>query len=284
MYKALKGELKKSGDDELYAPLVMINGRSVVGENKAANGVMYEGLNLLTMKYYRAGYTPSVGEEKEFENYYPPIKMTGFWGETPASITVDILYADDDVSLTLENKQRKTTFKLGNTEYTLNAENDGTVMIKPALPISDVANTVTITYKETGASSLPAVSLATWFGGTANKRGGTRLFLADTDHAKLLWSGVNNPFYFPENNYMIVGDTSQKITALEKQSDMLVIFKEREIFYTTYVQGEIDADAVADGVNVDVNVVQAYFPLTQLSPQIGCRCPRSIALCRDRLV
>ena len=83
---------------------------------------------------------------------------------------------------------------------------------------------------------------------------------------------------------MIVGDASQKITALEKQSDMLVIFKEREIFYTTYVQGEIDAEAVADGVNVDVNVVQAYFPLTQLSPQIGCRCPRSIALCRDRLV
>ena len=139
---------------------------------------------------------------------------------------------------------------------------------------------------QSSSDSTAEATLAAWFGGTQNKLGGTRLFLSGftKDKAKVMWSDVGNPLYFPENNYMYVGDLSQRVTALEKQSSMLVVFKERELFYTTYVQGSIEAEEVSQGLNVDVTVSQAYFPLTQLSPYIGCDAPGSIAVCRDRLV
>ncbi len=281
------GTIAKADEENKYAPLVMINGRSVPlndAINKEysgkANGVMYEGYNHLT-RLCRASFTPTAGADSYGygEVYQLPCEAWPTDG-----IVINIVSAKGNASVSFKNSE-SASFTLGDTSYTAKFFTESSVLISPALPVTDIANTVTITYSAAGKKgSLPDVSIATWFGGTANKRGGTRLFLADADNSKLLWSDVNNPFYFPENNYMIVGDSSQTITALEKQSDMLVIFKEREMFYTTYVQGEIDTDAVANGTNVDVTAVQAYFPLTQLSPQIGCRCPHSIALCRDRLV
>ncbi len=286
------GLMTRVGESKLYKPLVMINGRSTPLKDydpetysSNANGVMYEGYNLLT-PYCRVSFTPTAEtEDANGEIYQLPddVEQLG----RSETITMKVVSAKGSATVTITDTIFGK-FKLGDVEYEARFyTNNNIVRIKPSLPVSDVANTVEFTYcKHMG--SEPTVfyncSLATWFGGTANKRGGTRLFLADADNSKLLWSDVNNPFYFPENNYMIVGDASQTITALEKQSDMLVIFKEREIYYTTYVQGEIDTDAVANGTNVDVTAVQAYFPLTQLSPQIGCRCPHSIALCRDRLV
>ncbi len=279
--------IKQVDESKLYAPLIMINGRSVPLNNaiakeysEKANGVMYEGYNLLTRRC-RASFTPTAGTESEGgEIYQLPDKILPTRG-----LTMEIVSVKGESTVAVKHNET-TTFTLDSTQYTARLFTESSVLVTPSLPVTDVANTVTITYytSKSKASFSHSLSLATWFGGTANKRGGTRLFLADTENAKLLWSDVNNPFYFPENNYMIVGDASQKITALEKQGDMLVVFKEREIFYTTYVQGEIDTEAVANGVNVDVTASQAYFPLTQLSPQIGCRCPKSIALCRDRLV
>lgn len=115
-----------------------------------------------------------------------------------------------------------------------------------------------------------------WFGGTSKDvNSGARLFLYGSTEGKeknlVLYSDLNNPFYFPKNNYFYVGDSSQYVTGLAMQSEMLVIFKERETYYTYYKQGaEYNASA--------------YPPPVQIHGWIGCDCPNTIQLCRNRLV
>lgn len=286
------GEIAVLGNDELYAPLVMVNGHSYamgsVGAaafNGAANGVLYEGFNMLTRRF-RCRFTGGSSEGYLVEFYCLPTDISG--GVTIEGTT-------DHGYFKVEVPEKGTaTFTLRSAEgayqdYTVFCDNDNKrVQITPSLPASTASDNIeiTATAAEAPDETIRGATLATWFGGTNNRLGGTRLFLAGfADRpSKVMWSDVNNPLYFPENNYMYVGDLSQKITALEKQEDMLVIFKERELYYTTYVQGSIDEEAVTEGTNVDVTVSQAYFPLTQLSPYIGCDCPHTIAVCRNRLV
>jgi len=268
-------------DEELYAPLVMINGKSAVNAaaedaSAMANGVMYEGFNLLTRRY-RARFTTQGGSGCEVFKMPTPLA-------SGTTVSVDIVTSQGELFL-----QGKVGETVANGSYQLCVQPDGAVQMYPCPPASLVSDnlTVTATAAHTTVSQMEGgATLGVWFGGTQNKLGGTRLFLAGFagEKAKVMWSDVNNPLYFPENNYMFVGDLAQRVTALEKQGDMLVIFKEREVYYTTYVQGEVDADSVANGTNVDVTVRGAHFPLTQLSPYIGCDAPASLAVCRDRLV
>lgn len=133
-----------------------------------------------------------------------------------------------------------------------------------------------------------------WFGGaSAGLAGGTRLFLCgysgDTDtpedKALVVWSGLNNPLYFPENSYFYVGNTAEKVTGFGKQSDKLIIFKESETWYTQYYQNtEITASDLINQSVVDIQASMVYFPLTQINPYIGCPYPDTIQLCRNRLV
>ncbi len=137
-------------------------------------------------------------------------------------------------------------------------------------------------------SNFVGMDCACWFGGSASGiGGGTRLFLTGGEENKslLLWSDLNNPTYFPENNYAYIGSSSQRITALAKQDDMLVIFKENEIFYTTYVEGATyTAEDVISGKVIDVTTLSATFPIIQIHSEIGCDLPSSIQLCGNRLV
>lgn len=128
----------------------------------------------------------------------------------------------------------------------------------------------------------------TWFGGdSAGINGGTRLFLGgNTDEPNLvIWSDLNNPLYFPENNYFYVGESSSAVTAFGKQSDMLVIFKEDETYFTQYNRNSgIEAKDLIDQTVVDYMGSSVYFPLTLINANIGCDCPDSVQLCRNRLV
>ena len=86
----------------------------------------------------------------------------------------------------------------------------------------------------------------------------------------LLWSGLNNPLYFPLNGYAYVGNSNSGLTGFGKQSNMLVLFKRFEAFYTYYAQ--------------DSSGGSAYFPIVQINSSIGCDMPDTIQLCRNRLV
>lgn len=132
------------------------------------------------------------------------------------------------------------------------------------------------------------MSRAIWFGGAAEGiNGGTRLFLGGNKSEPNLvcWSDLDKPLYFPENNYFYVGESSSPVTAFGKQSDMLVIFKDNETYYTQYHQNtSITAEAVMNQSVIDVAASSAYFPLTLINANIGCDCPDTVELCRNRLV
>ncbi len=266
---------------EMYAPLVMINGTSTSVLLKHPNGVMYEGYNLLTA-YYRAQFTSSVNNVNDVADIYTfPTEI--FIGST---VTMEIVTEKGITTVSFPSSGEFETVVIDEKEYQARVGYKD-ITFRPALPQSTVSGNVIFTVQRnskdtTLLSGYP--TLGAWFGGTNDRLGGTRLFLGGFGDATLRWSDVGNPLYFPENNFMVVGDPSQAITAFDKQEDMLVIFKARELFATTYVQGEIDAESVAAGTNVDVTTKAAYFPLTQLSPYIGCDCPQTVAMCRNRLV
>lgn len=134
------------------------------------------------------------------------------------------------------------------------------------------------------------MSQRVWFGGdAAGLSGGSRLFLggntSEKEKSLVLWSGLNNPLYFPENCYAYVGNGNQAVTAFGRQSDMLVVFKERETFLTQYVRNDnITAEALINQSVVDYTASNVYFPMIQLHAGIGCDCPDTVQLCRNCLV
>lgn len=129
-----------------------------------------------------------------------------------------------------------------------------------------------------------------WFGSDAlGISGGTRLFLCRNNNTSeknlVLWSALNQPTYFPENCYAYIGNASQSVMAFGRQNDTLVIFKERETFYTKYMRNDnITAEQLINQSVVDYTASSVYFPIVQLHPSIGCDCPNTIQLCRNFLV
>ncbi len=129
-----------------------------------------------------------------------------------------------------------------------------------------------------------------WFGGAANGiNGGSRLFLCGNTESEekslVVWSGLNNPLYFSENCYAYVGSKSRAVTAFGRQGENLIIFKENKIYATYYQQNtDIDADDLINQNVVDYEANQVYFPILQINGYIGCDCPDTIQMCRNRLV
>lgn len=139
-----------------------------------------------------------------------------------------------------------------------------------------------------GRARIFGMRFGVWFGGSADgTAGGTRLFVSGNPrHPNLVqWSALGDPLYFPENNYAYVGDASGAVTAFGKQSDMLVIFKEREVYATQYRTGTAyTAEDLLDGTVTDTEAAAAVFPIQQIHPERGCDCPDTLRLCGERLV
>lgn len=135
-----------------------------------------------------------------------------------------------------------------------------------------------------------SMTTAEWFGGASEGiNGGARLFLSGNTEEKekslVIWSDLNKPLYFPENCYSYVGNSGSAVKGFGKQDDMLVIFKENEIYYTKYAQNSnITAEDLINQSVVDYAASNVYFPLVQINPVIGCLSQETIKLCRNRLV
>ncbi len=160
-----------------------------------------------------------------------------------------------------------------------------------ALPASEIAGNITakgIRAASGGREIIYGMRFGTWFGGSADGlSGGTRLFLSGNEQFPQLvhWSALDNPLYFPENNYARVGDAASRVTGFGKQSDMLVIFKEHEIYATQYRTGRtVTAEEQLAGKVTDPEAEAAVFPIQQIHPEIGCTCPATVRLCGERLV
>lgn len=132
-----------------------------------------------------------------------------------------------------------------------------------------------------------SMSFGEWFGsGSEGIMGGSRLFLGGStlNKSMIRYSAANNPLYFPENNYISVGNPSDSVTGFGKQSNMLVIFKERETYYTQQADGTTYSAQDAESGNVvGTEVNAATFPIIQIHSEIGCNLPQTIALCSNKL-
>lgn len=127
------------------------------------------------------------------------------------------------------------------------------------------------------ATVIGQMRFSCWFGGEyGGLTGGTRLFVAGNPYKpnRIYWSDTENPLYFPADNYAAVGDPAEAVTAFGKQGELLVIFKEHELYAASY-----RAQAVTDE-----NVSGARFPIMPLHGSIGCDCPATVQLCENRLV
>ncbi len=167
---------------------------------------------------------------------------------------------------------------------------------KPTAPIKysgggddDIVITAPYIWSNSDKEKIFNMTRCEWFGGSAGLSGGTRLFLCGNtkkgNSDLVVWSGLNNPLYFPENSYFNVGNETGAVTGFGKQSDKLVIFKENETWFTQYAQNtSITAQDLINQRVIDYASSSVYFPLTQINSNIGCPYPDTIQLCRNRLV
>lgn len=128
-----------------------------------------------------------------------------------------------------------------------------------------------------------------WYGGGEGLYGGMHLFMGGNTEEKekslVIWSDINKPLYFSENCYAYVGDKAQKVTAFGKQGESLVIAKEHEMYATEYTNNSqaVTEEAVQNQALVDITT-DVIFPMYQVHGFIGCDCPKTMQLCRNRLV
>lgn len=313
---------KEVEESEKYSPIVLSECKASdyiaqSAETVISSGVMVEGYNILGNSY-RVQYTafnPDIAEqttdqmsdEKYWHHqmrYFLPESAEDLKGKTiivkhtnnSGTSEHKITFSTSTKTVVSEGKLHKTdSLNLcgcGN-EIWFNQELENTA--NPYY-INDYEEgyrnniEVTIPYKATDEeyNKIFNMTQCEWFGGAATGiAGGTRLFLCgnESEPSLVVWSGLNKPLYFPENAYFYVGDTTSAVTGFGKQSDMLVIFKENETWYTKYQQNtEITAEDLINQTVIDYASSSVYFPLVQINPNIGCAYPDTIQLCRNRLV
>ena len=284
---------------DVYAPLVLVNGKGNLygtlpadSSTEAAPASLFEGFNTLFGRFRAGFFTDGVSSVFQL----------------PGGAL-----ADEDIEIQfLESRNFHIVIEAGKTEsepvpllayaYAKVDRAKGTISFlhngsgSPApfpLPMMEnVSNSLVVT------ASLPVdttgrekqgspfrMKKTIWFGGISFA-GGSRLFLTGDPQAPgvVRWSDCASPLYFPENNYARVGG-SEAVTAMAKQDDMLVFFKPKEIYATTFVEGNsYTPDDLLAGTVADATAVSATFPITQLHPAIGCDLPDTVQLCDNRLV
>ncbi len=297
-------------DSEFYIPTVLINYQSTGYKSTSKNTVMptgtqLEGYSLLSPYYKMIG--SSYNEKRDIKVFQLTHSLKGCAGKL---LKVDHTKEDGTIyhhtAVIVEdeygNVSGTESHELGDfltlqiisdmSFHFLNAGSPGGVWT--FYSESYVPNNFEIlapfNLTNTERDRVFKMTKSAWFGGSiSGLNGGTRVFLGgntETGNANLvIWSDVNNPLYFDENNYFHVGTSATPVTQFGRQSDMLVIFKPNETFYTKYERNEnINAEDLINQTVVDYPANSVYFPLTLINGSIGCDCPGTVQLCRNRLV
>ena len=281
--------------DQLYTPLIVAEATGyqwAEDHPESCNGTLNESFNLLSRKF-RVQFTTS----EDTDVFYLPEKNLNTGYEVRVSLTDK---NGDAAEYVIPKGSSKIKAKEGLYLYVdrekgfLRFDSGETTEGGAYVPVhvgqrNNMEVTAYITGNHALAHMITHMTTFRWFGGDRSGLShGTRLFAAgntDSDYANVvMWSDLNNPLYWPENNYARIGDNTQAVTALAQQGNTLVIFKEREIYYSEYIGNTIDPEDVVDGNIVDVVVNAAYFPITPISSDVGCDCPDTICLCSNHLV
>ena len=316
IYKLSDGEnewtrLKDNGED-IYAPIIMTHCKKpddiIMDQSGLLNNgaVMLDGYNLIS-GYYRMIWSTysniaAVNNEssmayillhsvKDFVGKTVTVKIT----DKSGNIYVHSVKIQSNSGWQMEQINRGDNIYLGVNDKYLSFFKSTSAMEHAWINESDyVEDNMEITApcpnSVENLKKVFAMQKNIWFGGdAAGISGGTRLFLGGNTKEKekslVLWSGLNNPLYFSENCYSYVSNSNQAVTAFGRQNDTLVIFKERETFYTQYTRNsDITASDLINQNVVDYAASSVYFPIIQLHSAIGCDCPDTVELCRNRLI
>lgn len=305
----------KVANEEMYVPLLYAHCVVTSKDSGGFKGTQIEGLNILGDSF-RMIYS-TVNKEllnaadensSHFMTYTVPLAgEAGAVERVESVLKVKITQKNGDVvthtvkksgAEWVENDYNTDELllsvgKIGGGQLLLNfeAKGGGIAKVKASDYIEDNMEIIApCTPDETQRKKVFCMTQTVWFGGDAlGISGGTRLFLGGNTEGKetnlVLWSGLDNPLYFPENCYAYIGNSNQAVTAFGRQNDTLVIFKEHETYYTQYMRNDnITAEDLINQNVVDYAASSVYFPIVQLHPAIGCDCPDTVQLCRNRLV
>lgn len=292
-------------ETEMYAPLVKIGGTAFSEGVYYDQSVQYEGFNLLGCYYRMTFYSKDINQNSNKMKYallfdsstddgspFEEMEITA----TLNGVTHSAIY--DSLGKAWEGDSRQST----DDGYFLYAEGDYFGFRKgrdatdyATIPDSwpwaeDLEVKAPCNISTIERAKVFSMTKTEWFGGSSEGiNGGTRLFLGgstnENEKSLMIWSGLNDPLYFPENCYSYVGNSLSAVKGFGKQEDMLVIFKENEMYYTKYAQNSnITGEDLANQSVVDYAASSVYFPLVQINPNIGCLSADTIKLCRNRLV
>lgn len=150
------------------------------------------------------------------------------------------------------------------TEFTVDYK-EGTVTFATAPAKGQ--NTVVITAHKTQQEYIDSIltcKYASNYGGNNN----SRVFMAGGGNSTLYYSDVFDATYWPESNYLVLGNSETDITGFGEQNDALMVFKTDSMYRVEYY---LDNDGVAK------------FTCLIINPKIGCTAPDSIQLVNNRL-
>lgn len=304
--------------EEVYVPTVLVNGKGDADESGAPASA-FEGYNLLTGAF-RAMYTTD-GRSSRFSLPRRIPRADGSQDGPPSGFTVTVTLPTDSGAArqyTLTAQGSRTTnrvsidraaigndmgegansFQLEAVEYDCDTYSDIQLRFYangdftasyPLEAARSSANNLIIQADggDNDHQRILGMRRCCWFGGDrSGYAGGTRLFLCGNgEHPNLIhWSDVNRPLYFPENNYAYIGGTGQAVTGFGRQGELLLIFKESELYAAQYVAGTAYTAAdVEEGNVIDVTTASASFPITPIHPNIGSDCPDTVRLVNNRL-
>lgn len=198
---------------------------------------------------------------------------------------------EDNLSLMVVNNCVSFVFvnnvkaQSGSDNIEVHSEDGSTFILNNVEIVADMGTT------EEGYRKILDMTFNEWFGGSAEGiYGGIHLFMGGNKNANdiglVCWSDFNKPLFFSGNGYTYAGDTSQRVTAFSKQGEQLLILKERETYATRYVSASdvISQEATTSQSVIDVTSAEVTFPMILVHGFIGCDCPNTVQLCRNRTV
>ena len=297
--------------NDIYVPTIATNCLPV-GEQESwsyppINGDLYEGYNLIG-DWCKLIYSTAKPDQETTRMVYAlpyAVHVEGLFGKEIKAIITDQngkewthrvtiqAASGHDVEkqspgdgLYLSVREGSVSFLTGN-----DSDSDVATVSKDKFLRNNMELFVPCLNSEANYRKVMDMTFSEWFGGGAQGiYGGLHLFMGgntnDSEKSLVIWSDFNKPLYFSENAYAYVGNTSQRVTAFGKQGDALVIFKENETYATRYssVDNATSADDVANFAIIDVSASEVVFPMIQVSGFIGCDCPETVQMCRNRLV
>ena len=285
-------------ESEMHAPLMYIGGVPDASGN-IKNSVQFESRNLLS-RYYKFRFSAANPESEESPLLwkFPHSLPADFKGVITAEYTdisgtvsthTVVLKGEADIYFEGGNSSGLFLFVKRDGRFGLSAEfesENAHTLSREDYRADNLTVTAIADFEDKSENVFKNKLVSLFCGTEANLKGASRLFLAGNPEsaATVIYSGIDNPLYFPENCYFNVGNTAHKITALKCLADRLIIFKQSEIYSVTHKSDySLTAEDILLAGNADVSALSAFFPLKSIESHIGCDCADTAVLCGNSL-